>query len=80
MLARSAVAGGGCVCYSYNDNHTRGRRPWAVMERIFSVSETSDSESEQLMKILYAMVLFCSIPVILICHDPLLESIYHFLF
>ena len=58
---------------------TRGRRPWAVMEPIFSVSETSDSASEQLMTMFYAMVLFCSIPVILICHDPLLESTYYLL-
>ena len=76
---RSAVDGGGCVCYSKNDNHIRGRRPWAVMEPIFSVSETSDSASEQLMTMFYAMVLFCSILVILICHNPLLESTYYFL-
>ena len=42
----------------------------------FSVSETRDSTSEQLMTMFSAMALFCSIPVILICHDPLLESTY----
>ena len=50
---------------------------------IFSISETSDSTSEQLMTMFSAVVLsFCSIPVIFIhvCHDPLLESIYCFSF
>ena len=44
------------------------------------VSETRDSTSEQLMTMFSAVALFCSIPVILICHDPLLESTYCFFF
>ena len=48
------------------------------MGPIFSVTETRYSTSEQLMTMFSAMALFCSIPVILICYDPLLESTYCF--
>ena len=68
----SAVAGSGC------DNHRRDRRSWAVTEPIFSISETSDSTSEQLMTMFSPVVLFCSIPLISICHDLFLESAYYF--
>ena len=51
----------------------------------FSVSETSDSTSEQLMTIFSDMVLFSlylsyfrSISLILMCFDPFLESTYYF--
>ena len=47
-------------------NHAHGRRLWSIMEPIFSISETSDSSSEQLMTMFSLKVLFCSIPVILI--------------
>ena len=48
-----------------------------VILRMTTVSETSDSTSEQLMTMFAAVALFRSIPVIFICHDPLLESTYY---
>ena len=59
---------------------TRKMSPFDDVTIIFSVSETRDSTSEQLMTMFSAVALFCSIPVILICHDTLLESTYCFFF